>query len=107
MQYPVRKTLIKKKREEAQNRKQQQEQQDKSYAAVTRLEENILRMKGGKQETVCNLNVVTLLKVLLIAHLTNVANPGFFGRTVRELLRQMGCCSKMPHQHKYLAPLTE
>lgn len=43
-----------------------------------------------KQDTILNLNTVQSFKVMVItiqAHLANMAKPGTFGKTVRELLR--------------------
>lgn len=81
--------MIKNKRDEAIKKKGDQ-QKDKTYAAVTKLQSDIPRMVDSRQETVLNLNIVGSFQVMVIiiqAHLANMAKPGSFGRTLRELLR--------------------
>lgn len=85
---PIRKDIIKKKREES-NKKKGQEV-DKTYAAVTKLHQAIPQMVERKTKSVINLNKAKSFQVLVItihAHLANMARPGSFGKTVRELLK--------------------
>lgn len=63
----------------------------RTYVAVTKLHEDLPKLVGGTQETVLNLNSVRSSQVLVItiqAHLANMARPGSFGRTMKELLKQ-------------------
>lgn len=86
---PLRKYLIKKMREEALKRKTDQNK-DKTYAAVTKLHTDIPKLVENRQETVLNLNTVGSFQVMVLtiqAHLANMAKPGTFGKTLRELLR--------------------
>lgn len=84
----IRKDVVKKKREESNKRKNQI--QDRTYAEVTKLHQELPRMVESKQDTILNLNTVQSFKVMVItiqAHLANMAKPGTFGKTVRELLK--------------------
>lgn len=85
---PIWNEIVKKKREESAKKKDQE--QDRTYAAVTKLHQDIPTIVEGKQETVLNLNTVQSFQVMVIAiqaHLANMAKPGTFGKTVRELLK--------------------
>lgn len=78
---PLRKEMVRRKRDE--NNKKKSQVQDKTYAAVTKLRQDIPKMVESKQEIILNLNSVQSFKVMVIiiqAHLANMANPGTFGR---------------------------
>lgn len=96
-QCPIRREMIKQKREESVGRRQQvlrNQSQDRTYAAVSKLSKEIPKLvtaqNSNRSDSVIQLNSNTSFKILALtvqAHLMNIAKPGTFGRTMRELLR--------------------
>lgn len=87
---PVRKQKIKEIREERNNNKKQFEMENKTYCAVTKLGKQIPQLKQP-ESPVLHLNNDMSFKALVIiihAHLANIARPGTFGSSVKQLLRQ-------------------
>lgn len=87
---PVRKQKIKEIREERDNKKKQFEKDNRTYCAVTKLSKEIPKLRQP-ETPVLSLNSDMSFKATVIiihAHLANIATPGTFGSTVKELLRK-------------------
>ena len=87
---PIRKEKIKEIREQRKQNKKQFETDNRTYCAVTKLSKEIPKITVPEQP-ILNLNNDMSFKAMVIlihAHLSNIANPGCFGATVKELLRK-------------------
>lgn len=88
---PVRKELVKQYRETKNEKQKKFETENRTYCAVTKLQQEIPKVmqKQSPERTVLNLSSqisVTLLAIIIEAHLENLAHPGSFGRTVKLLM---------------------
>ena len=87
---PIRKEKIKEIREQRKANKKQFETENKTYCAVTKLSKDLPKLTVPEQPTL-NLQSDMSFKAMVIlihAHLANIAQPGSFGTTVKNLLKK-------------------
>ena len=92
---PIRKNKIKEIRAERKDKQKKFEHENKTYCAVTKLSQQIPALKQPESPTL-HLHSDMSFKAMVIiihAHLANIANPGTFGATVKNLLKQ----NNLPH----------
>lgn len=85
---PIRKLKIKDLKEERDSKQKQFERDNRTYCAVAKLSKEIPKLKQP-ESPVLNLNSDLSFKAMVIiihAHLANIATPGTFGATVKQLL---------------------
>lgn len=90
---PIRKDLVKKHKQDKNEKQKKFEQENRTYCAVTKLQQQLPKVvkQQAPEKTVLNLSSrisVTLLGIIIEAHLENLALPGTFGRTVKRLMRK-------------------